>query len=357
MPQLNNLVKEIESFTVIPKQKYFEYEVIFGNLTYSIGSGGLHAVLDNVYIKPEENEYYSSVDVASYYPSQIIDLGYTHRFLGQRFIKHYSDIRKERFEAKAKGDKAVDKSLKLTLVSLYGQYLNEYSPYYDGFLAQRICVNGQLMLLMLAEKMHLAGFKVVSANTDSVDVIYPKNKVKEFQDICNWWQKKTKMILEEDRVEFAVFQDVNCYFMKMNNGYVKEKGRWLTTPQLGKGFNKPIINIALREYFMNGIKPEETILNHKDPLDFCSAQRVGKKFQVIWQDKMQQRINRYYVSLKDDADYIYKRKEDSLHNLLKGHKVSILNDTSKVNHIEELKIDYEYYINETYKTIKNYGEI
>lgn len=120
LPQLIDLVEQIKDFTVIPKKKYFEAEVKIGDTIFSVGSGGLHAVINNLIIEPKDDEIYASVDCASYYPSQIVELNYDHKFLGQKFIKEYSDIRTQRFEAKKNKDKITDGSLKLVLNSLYG---------------------------------------------------------------------------------------------------------------------------------------------------------------------------------------------------------------------------------------------
>lgn len=48
----------------------------------------------------------------------------------------------------------------------------------------------------------------------------------------------------------------------------------------------PIVAKAVFEYFTNNIPVMETLRNHKDILDFCKTQNVGKQFDVVY-DKIQ----------------------------------------------------------------------
>jgi len=133
-------------------------------------------------------------------------------------------------------------------------------------------------------------------------------------------------------------------------GKIKEKGAFITTPRMGKGFNKPIINIALKQYFINNIPVEKTLKEHVDILDFCVMQKVGKQFKVVHGDKPVQRINRYYISNK--GRFLYKIKADgSKHNLVKGFGVNILNYVNSLNPKDYDDINYNYYISECNKII------
>lgn len=68
----------------------------------------------------------------------------------------------------------------------------------------------------------------------------------------------------------------------------------------------PVVAKAVFEYFAHGVPVMETLRNHKDILDFCKTQNVGKQFEVVYQkvengkviDVHSQRHVRFYVSTK-----------------------------------------------------------
>lgn len=146
--------------------------------------------------------------------------------------------------------------------------------------------------------------------------------------------------------------------MLFANGKIKEKGRWVThydkdgnwKPQmLNKGFRHPIINIALRNYFLKDILVKDTIYNHNDILDFCMSEKVDKSFNVIHQDTNLQRINRWYASTT--GGYLYKEKNGSYNHMLKGQGVSILNYCKQRDPKYYKDLNYNWYISQANKQI------
>jgi hypothetical protein len=45
-----------------------------------------------------------------------------------------------------------------------------------------------------------------------------------------------------------------------------------------KGFEYPVVAFALIAYFIDGVSPEQTILEHRDIFDFCFTQKSAKKY-------------------------------------------------------------------------------
>lgn len=183
------------------------------------------------------------------------------------FNKPYAEALDKRLQAKADGNKIIDTTYKLLLNSLFGQFNNEYSHFYDPHLANRILMNGQLMLLMLIEELDLIGCEIISANTDSVDIIFRKEMLHTVNEVCDKWSEMTNGItVDADRVKQCIFRDINAYFMELElpdgSSYIKEKGAWTTNPRIGKGFDKPIVYKALREYFIN-----------QTSVDFCGCMK------------------------------------------------------------------------------------
>ena len=65
-----------------------------------MGIGGLHSTEANRSVVSDEDNRIVSVDVASYYPASIINLGLYPQAVGPRFTNVYKDIRDQRLVAK-----------------------------------------------------------------------------------------------------------------------------------------------------------------------------------------------------------------------------------------------------------------
>jgi DNA polymerase elongation subunit (family B) len=66
-------------------------------------------------------------------------------------------------EAKKVGKDTEAYVLKILVNSVFGKTLFEHHWLYDPLVGLRVTINGQLYMLMLIEKLTLAGFKVISA--------------------------------------------------------------------------------------------------------------------------------------------------------------------------------------------------
>lgn len=370
-PILKDMLDTLKKQTVSPGRKGYEYKFIFNNLRYTIGVGGIHSVNDPEIIIPKEDEYLIDCDVASLYPSMLIQHKFYPKHLGPEFLEIYSKIREERLEAKHNGDKVKNETLKFALNGLSGNLQNEHNFCYSPFAVMQIRVNGQLLLLMLAEKLVEIGCKIIQANTDGLFLICKKNKYEEYQKVCKEWEKLTKLELEEDRFE-AMYQYAINDYIAVKEGYhktkdkklIKTKGMFITEVLLGKGLSPKIIPEAIINYFVDNIPVEETIKNCRDIRKFLKAEKTGKQWTVEYNDKIQQRINRFYVS--NNGYYLWKFKTDSgvkeYQNMLKGYAVTLHN---KFYSDEDLQwkyaqgetfesiydINYNYYISQCKKII------
>ena len=372
-PILKDMLDTLKKQTVSPGRKGYEYKFIFNNLRYTIGVGGIHSVNDPEIIIPKEDEYLIDCDVASLYPSMLIQHKFYPKHLGPEFLEIYSKIREERLEAKHNGDKVKNETLKFALNGLSGNLQNEHNFCYSPFSVLKIRINGQLLLLMLAEKLVEIGCKIIQANTDGLFLICKKNKYEEYQKVCKEWEKLTKLELEEDRFE-AMYQYAINDYIAVKEGYhktkdkklIKTKGMFITEVLLGKGLSPKIIPEALINYFVDNIPVEETIKNCRDIRKFLKAEKTGKQWTVEYNDKIQQRINRFYVS--NNGYYLWKFKTDSgvkeYQNMLKGYAVTLHNTFYSDEDLQWkyaqgetfesiYDINYNYYISQCKKIIND----
>jgi hypothetical protein len=374
-PILQRVLDDMKNQIVSPGRKGYENKFVFNNLRYSVGVGGIHSVNSPEIIIPRDDEMLIDIDVASLYPSMLIEYEFYPKHLGKEFLEVYKQIKDERIEAKHNGDKVKNETLKLALNGLSGNLQNEHNFCYSPFAVMQIRINGQLLLLMLAEKLTQIGCRIVQANTDGLFVLLKKDAYSKVNSICREWEQLTKLTLEEDRFKAMYQYAINDYFAITEDNKVKEKGMFITTIKLGKGLTPKIIPKAVISFFKDGIPVEDTIKNCTDIRDFLMSEKTGKQWHVEYMNEEQQRTNRFYASTnggylwkwKDTGHkegeiitytepYVgerkYKASARQYQNMLTASGVTLLNKFDD-KPIEERKINYRYYIMEAYKIIRD----
>lgn len=137
-PTLQRVLDDMKSQIVSPGRKGYENKFIFSGLKYSVGVGGIHSVNTPECIIPKEDELLLDVDVASLYPSMLIEYKFYPKHLGPEFLEVYSKIKDERIEAKHNGNKVKNETLKLALNGLSGNLQNEHNFCYSPFAVMQI---------------------------------------------------------------------------------------------------------------------------------------------------------------------------------------------------------------------------
>lgn len=374
-PILQRVLDDMKNQIVSPGRKGYENKFVFNNLRYSVGVGGIHSVNSPEIIIPRDDEMLIDIDVASLYPSMLIEYEFYPKHLGKEFLEVYKQIKDERIEAKHNGDKVKNETLKLALNGLSGNLQNEHNFCHSPFAVMQIRINGQLLLLMLAEKLTQIGCRIIQANTDGLFVLLKKDAYSKVNSICREWEQLTKLTLEEDRFKAMYQYAINDYFAITEDNKVKEKGMFITTVKLGKGLTPKIIPKAVISFFKDGISVEDTIKNCTDIRDFLMSEKTGKQWHVEYMNEEQQRTNRFYASTnggylwkwKDTGHkegeiitytepYVgerrYKASARQYQNMLTASGVTLLNKFDD-KPIEERKINYRYYIMEAYKIIRD----
>lgn len=342
-----------------PGEKNYENKFVVSGVRYSIGVGGIHSLNEPRIYVPKEDEYLGHLDVASMYPSFIVRYGWFPRHLGKAGLAVYTQIYHERIQAKHSGQKQKNLALKLTLNSVTGKMQQETSWMYDPYSVFKIRINGQLILLMLADLLLQHSCEIVQVNTDGVMFIAKKAYKDAIMESVAKLEQLTKLSFEADSYEAFYQFAVNDYFgvvdgfsQSRNPKLIEKKGMFITEPVLGKGLAPTIIPEAVINYFVYNIPVEDTIRNCDDIRKFLMSQRVDKKFKVEYDDKYIQRINRWYAST--NGCYLYTVDESKTpvkySNLLKKSGVTILNYIDDIS-TKNRKINYPYYISEARKII------
>lgn len=160
-PILQRVLSDMKMQTVSPGRKGYENKFIFDGLQYSVGVGGIHSVNTPESIIPKDDEILLDIDVASLYPSMIIEYGFYPKHLGKEFLETYKQIKEERIEAKHNGNKTKNETLKLALNG-------------SKYVKKSHC----LITILLNFTLHSVTIKnsIIHANTDKKYRSFVKNR-------------------------------------------------------------------------------------------------------------------------------------------------------------------------------------
>lgn len=362
-PKLKEVLLDVKNATCYPcksdkKQKNYEKKFVLSNTCYSIGEGGIHTINEPRIFKPTADQYIGHSDVTSMYPSLAIIYKWLPVHLGKDFWNVYESLYKERVIAKRNHDELKAKAFKFALNSPIGKMQNESSWAYDPLNAYKIRMNGQLILLMLVDRLLSINCKIVQVNTDGVVYIADKANRELINQFVHEVENITKLHFDSDDYESFYQYDVNNYF-GIRKGYsqsgdpslIEKKGKFITEIGLNNSMTPVVISKAVINYFLTKEPIDKFVKEDKNIRDFLMSQSVNREFKIEYGNKPVQRINRYYAS---NSGYYLMRVKDKMYET---KKESILSDVGVIllNHIdsvpiEERKINYQYYIGKA-KTI------
>lgn len=325
------------------------------NLETDFGWGGLHSAKKQ-YIK---EGFFVNSDVSSFYPSIIINYNLLSRSVSEP--KKYKQIRDTRIELKKNKDPR-EYPLKIVLNSVYGASKDRKNYLYDPQVGNAICVNGQLLLLDLIEKVELEfkdNAELIQSNTDGVIFRFnSKEDVDKYLKICEEWCERTKMDLDHDMIEKIIQKDVNNYIIIQADKKVKSKGAYVKALSLLDN-DLPIVNKALKEYLINKISIEDTILNCNNLIDFQKCVKITStyKYALYGQKKINLKVIRVFASSLASDPCIMKVKDDFKSPEKIGNtpdRVFIVNDNIVDMKIPS-KLDKYWYINLAKKRLEDFA--
>lgn len=313
--------------------------------------GGLHGARQN-YIG--EGIFVNS-DVGSFYPSLMLQYDFQSRNIGDK--TKFQNIYDTRMKLKHEGKKKEQQPLKIVLNSTYGAMKDKYNNLYDPRQANNVCINGQLMLLDLIEKLE-DKWELIQSNTDGVMFkLNSEHDLEEYKCICDKWCKRTRMTLDHDIIKKVVQKDVNNYLIVMDNGKVKSKGAYVK--ELNKLDNDlPIVNKALKDYFVKNIPVETTINNCNDLIEFQKIVKVSGKYKyALHGDKiLKEKILRVFASRSKVDKGVYKvhNNKDTPDKIANTPERCFI-ENGDLNGVKvPRKLDKQYYINLAKKRISDF---
>jgi hypothetical protein len=344
----------------------FQEDIVFYDNVYTFAKGGLHSVNKPKIFEADEDHEIIDWDVSSYYPAIIINNGKYPAHLGKEFLRGYKQMFDKRLELKplAKKDRKIRGivgALKLAVNSVYGKSSDIQSWIYDRQLTMFTTITGELSLMMLIEKYETNGINIISANTDGVTIKIKKELIPLMHEINEWWCDVTQYELERTDYSKIIFSTVNDYLAIKTDGEIKKKGDFLTDFELHKNKSGRIINIALEQFYVQGIPVDTTIRNHTNLYDFCLRQKASRDFHYeginrqTGEKEIYDKLIRYYIS-NSGVKLLKMKNEECQTNAAKISQVeagewlaTVCNYLPKDSIVEN--INYEYYIEKANRII------
>lgn len=319
-----------------------EHTVKFGGGEYQLGVGGIHSVHDKQVCHVAGEDVICDIDAASFYPSIILQCGFIPENLGRPFIEEYRKIYDQRLEAKRKGDKVTDATLKISLNGTFGKLASRYSVLYSPDLMLAVTLTGQFTLLMLIEWLEEAGAIVLSANTDGIAIRHPKNLEADIQKVVASFGDLSKFAFEFTPYRVLALKDVNNYIAVKPDRTLKTKGIYAPL-SLRKNPTAQVCADSVGAWLANGAPFLETI--QKAPFcDFISARNVTGGGEQLGQ--YLGKVVRWYQSNDPELEPIrYKANGNKVPKTDGARACMVLVDKNK--HPKDL--DYVWYYKEAIK--------
>lgn len=326
-------------------------------LPHQMGAGGMHAGREKYH-----TDWAFYLDVSGYYNLVMINYNLLSRAIPEEGKALYEYMYHQQLALKGVDDnkRAVYKTI---LLAVFGAQMHEKSKFYDPWNGALVPVVGQMFLIDLLEKLE-GKVELAQSNTDGI-IAKPLVEEKEILDIVDEWCKRTGFVIKPKKIYDLVQRDVNNYMYRDEKGKIHTKGeavgyyeRW-ENPLEGNSYNSKepiIIHYAIVDYYMNGIKPEETIVKYAK--NFRMFQWICKlqtyeylTFEANGEQQRLQKVNRCFASKKSGMIYKNKQnKHDRYSNL--ADKVFVFNEDLK--ELDYKEIDYIYYARRAYERIREF---
>lgn len=204
---LENIIIEkykevLESFS---KENSHGFKISFSVSGVSLNFGWGDNVLGTGYgingaktYEQKENDRCVMLNVEQLYASLMIKYGFLSRCVSNPEI--FEEIYKKKTDFDKNGVKydPIRVSYRVVVNGTYGAMsINEDNPLYDMRQVNNICVNAQLFMLDLIEKLENSG-ELLHVNTDRL--IYKVNDYSVFKNECEKWSERTKLNLKLDEI-------------------------------------------------------------------------------------------------------------------------------------------------------------
>lgn len=315
---------------------------------HTFAFGGVHGALTNY----KAEGIILCCDVASLYPSIMIEYGFTSRNITSP--NKYKELRDTRLELKRNKDPR-QKPYKILLNGTYGASKDRNNALFDPLMANNVCITGQLLLLDLIEKLE-PHMKLLQSNTDGIYMLVENmNKVELIKNIAKEWEQRTRLELEWDIYNKIYQRDVNNYIIIDDKGNFKSKGCVKKKNSIDNDL--PIITKAIIEYCVNGTSIEDTINNCNELIQFQKVVKISSLYlyALYGKEKLKEKVLRVFASKDEEAKGVFKVKgKDKIEKLANTPDKCFINNEDIVGVEVPENLDKQYYIDLAKETLSDF---
>lgn len=334
--------------------------MVYG-LKHDYAWGGFHAAEPNVIYEG----FIVDSDIASLYPSLMIEYGLLSRNIPEEYQGLYEEIKNNRIKLK-KEKNPLQEALKLILNTTYGILKDVNNDMYDPNSSNLVCIFGQLLMTDLIEKLEERfgnRLKLIQSNTDGIFIkLESESLFAEYKEVCEGWSNRTGLIVEHDIYRKIVQKDVNNYIAIRPDGEYKDpedqlhrKGAYLK--QLSANdYELAVLNKALVEYFVRGTQIEDTINNCDNLKDFqmCAKKSSNYNYLLHGDKKLPHKYYRVFASKdRSDAGLFKVGKRGTKEKVARTPEHCFIQNESVDVKCPD-KLDKNYYVEMAYERLKQF---
>lgn len=349
-----NKYAEVKEFFLSGGSIKGDLEIDISGVPHTFADGGLHGARKQYHEICKSDELIIMIDVDQLYPTLMIEYDLLSRAVKQP--EKFKNVLDTSLRLKREGKKKERAPYKLICNKTYGAMGDKYNAMYDPRNRRLVCLYGQLFLLDLIEKLEvIPSYELSQSNTDGILVKIKEKDFDQFDDIVYEWEQRTQLNMSFDFYKKVHQKDVNNYIMVDVDDDVKSIGAYVKK-QNDLDYDLPIINKAVKNYFVNGTPVEKTINDCDELREFQKVIKLTNKFQyaIYGKRKQSEKVFRLFASNDENDQQLKKVKDGSPSKIAYTPDVCFIDNTDIVGKKIPSKLDKQWYIDLANKRVKDF---
>lgn len=336
-----------------------QLECMIAGIPHTVAWGGIHAGLQ-IAVTCADDEIILDVDAGQLYPNIMRHYKLLSRAARKPEMLDY--VLDTSMRLKSEGKKKEREPYKRQCNIFYGAEGDPTNALYDPLHRNLVCVFGQVFIIDLIDKIEDI-VQLINSNTDGIFFKVKKKDIPELKRRIAKWEKRTHLQMEYDEYVKFISKDVNNYIAISPTGKVHAKGAYVKDLN-DLDYDLPIINEALRNYMIYGMRVEDTVYGCTDFRKFQKIVKLSNKYRWVEHESqgktMRYDLKCYRVFASTDSQDGRILKCDGVRNPAKFGNTPdncfIVNDDVRGKSTDGFpKLDKEYYVKLAKKRLEDFG--
>lgn len=365
-PFLNSLFDQLKKY-YCSKNENERLQINIDGCLVNFNEQGIKGSIEENYVDTNGKNAYLYIDFNSFGPNILINNNWLDGVA--KYPERYSEVKDLRIFLKSK--KQAEQMYYKYLLNSGLDYLTKVNSKDGKNVGLSLTLTGVMTMMLLYRNIKEYGIKLIECNTDGLIVKCPIDMIENVKAEVKNIEDKLSLSCDVDVINKIVHFDTMNYAMQFTDGKIKHLGvfgNFQEHPLYCSGIRAN--EMALREYYLNGVPIGVTLRNLRDSGDL-------EAFQIVKKQKKNER-DKY---LKVDDDYIlYDRtssrlfavREDLVNNPFYTKNTKGVFEEYKLKRTKSVKdgfyhfevsdnslpsvndLDLSYYFDECYKVINSH---